>query len=303
MHVSIENSPRTGDDLYPTRLRGHCSPRRREHPTVWPGHTTDSVTSRAELDRHAQRGYTVIAGLLAPAEVATYTAEIDRLAARPELTGHERIITEKHSGKLRSIFDVHRLSEPIAALAADPRLAGRARAILGSAVYVHQSRVNYMPGFHGSGFYWHSDFETWHAEDGMPTPRAVSISIALRPNYPFNGGLLLLPGSHETFLPCRGHTPKAHYRHSLVEQRVGVPTEDEITELAGQCGIAQVTGPAGDAVVFDANLIHASGNNITPYPRANLFLVFNSVANRLQTPFAATETRPEFIAHHEATPI
>lgn len=29
-----------------------------------------------------------------------------------------------------------------------------------------------------------SDFETWHAEDGMPVPRAVSLSIALTDNYP-----------------------------------------------------------------------------------------------------------------------
>jgi ectoine hydroxylase len=259
--------------------------------------------SRAELDRHARCGYTVINRLLTPGEVATYTAEIDRLAALPELAGEQRVITEKRSGRLRSIFEVHRLSEPIAALAADPRVAGRARQILGSEVYVHQSRINYMPGFHGSGFYWHSDFETWHAEDGMPTPRAVSISIALRPNYPFNGGLMLLPGSHEAFLPCLGETPQRHYRSSLAEQRHGVPTEDDITCLAERCGIDQVTGPAGDTVIFDANLMHASSNNITPYPRANLFLVFNSVANRLQAPFAATETRPEFIAHREATPV
>jgi ectoine hydroxylase len=259
--------------------------------------------SRTQLDWHARDGYTIINGLLSPAEVATHTAEITRLAALPELAGDERVVTENSGEQLRSIFDVHRLSDPIAALAADPRLAGRARQILGSEVYIHQSRINYMPGFHGSGFYWHSDFETWHAEDGMPTPRAVSISVALAENYPFNGGLMLLPGSHHTFLPCIGPTPPGHYRHSLAAQHVGVPTEDDITHLAHQCGIQQVTGPAGDAVIFDANLMHASGNNITPHPRANLFLVFNSTANRLQAPFAATETRPEFIAHHTATPI
>ncbi len=44
-----------------------------------------------------------------------------------------------------------------------------------------------MPGFTGSGFYWHSDFETWHAEDGMPSMRAVSCSIALTENFAYNG--------------------------------------------------------------------------------------------------------------------
>jgi hypothetical protein len=47
-------------------------------------------------------------------------------------------------------------------------VVGPARQLLGSDVYVHQSRVNFKPGFNGQDFYWHSDFETWHAEDGMP---------------------------------------------------------------------------------------------------------------------------------------
>ena len=41
-----------------------------------------------------------------------------------------------------------------------------------------------MPGFTGSGFSWHSDFETWHAEDGMPSIRTVSCSIPLMENPP-----------------------------------------------------------------------------------------------------------------------
>ena len=52
-----------------------------------------------------------------------------------------------------------------------------AEQILGSQVYIHQSRVNLKPGFKGKEFYWHSDFETWHIEDGMPRMRALSCSI------------------------------------------------------------------------------------------------------------------------------
>ncbi|MGP3951389.1 hypothetical protein [Streptomyces sp. 7N604] len=34
------------------------------------------------------------------------------------------------------------------------------------------------PPFGASGFYWHSDFETWHAEDGLPGGR---IPVPQRP--------------------------------------------------------------------------------------------------------------------------
>ena len=98
---------------------------------------------------------------------------------------------------------MHLISDLIAELVRDPRILDRARQILGSDVYVHQSRVNYMPGFTGKGFYWHSDFETWHAEDGMPSPRAVSISLALTDNYPFNGGLMVMPGLAPHVRPVR----------------------------------------------------------------------------------------------------
>jgi ectoine hydroxylase len=160
-----------------------------------------------------------------------------------------------------------------------------------------------MPGFRGRGFYWHSDFETWHAEDGMPTPRACSISIALTDNHPFNGGLMVMPGSHRTFVPCAGATPEDHYKESLREQEIGVPSEVDLTRLAAEHGIAQFTGPAGDALLFDSNIMHGSGNNITPLPRSNIFVVFNSVENTLGAPFGAPRPRPDFIASRDFTPV
>src|SRR3546814_19751740 len=72
--------------------------------------------------------------------------------------------------------------------------------------YIHQSRLNYKPGFKGKEFYWHSDFETWHVEDGMPRMRALSMSVLLAENTPHNGPLMLIPGSHQSFLTCVGET-------------------------------------------------------------------------------------------------
>ncbi|MBF6371078.1 phytanoyl-CoA dioxygenase family protein, partial [Nocardia puris] len=111
-------------------------------------------------------------------------------------------------------------------------------------------------------------FETWHAEDGMPAPRAVSLSIALTDNYPFNGSLMVMPGSHRTFVPCVGATPADHYRESLREQEIGVPSTEDITVLAQRYGITQFTGRAGSALLFDSNIMHGSANNITPFPRS-----------------------------------
>lgn len=232
-----------------------------------------------------------------------YGDELALLATDRRIRADERAIVEKTSQEIRSIFEVHKISDRIAELVADPRVAGRARQILGTEVYVHQSRINYMTGFEGTGFYWHSDFETWHAEDGMPEPRAVGISIALTDNYPFNGGLMLMPGSQNTYVSCVGETPEENYKRSLREQEIGVPDRDTLRAMAYELGIEQFTGPAGSAVVFDCNVMHGSGNNITPFPRSNIFIVFNSVENTLVQPYAAPAPRPTFIASRDFTPV
>ncbi|WP_063131702.1 ectoine hydroxylase [Nocardia fusca] len=283
-------------DRYPTRTAERLPLQERHDATVW------GRIGNAELAAFDTDGFAIMDRLLTPEEVAEYAAEIDRLASDPDLRGDDRLIVEKSSQQVRSVFEVHKLSPAVAELVREPRVVDLARQVLGSDVYIHQSRVNYLPGF-GTGFYWHSDFETWHAEDGMPVPRAVSLSIALTDNYPYNGSLMVMPGSHRTFVPCQGATPADHYRESLREQEIGVPTKADITDLAHKYGITQFTGAAGSALLFDSNIMHASGNNITPFPRSNIFLVFNSVENTLEEPFAAPARRPTYIADREFTPV
>ncbi|MGC0141489.1 ectoine hydroxylase [Pseudactinotalea sp. Z1732] len=289
-------------DLYPTRLTEAGAPVQRNHPTVW-GSAEGGPFDDTALQAHEERGFSILQDFITAEEVKGYRAELDRLVSDQSITGDERVVTEKASGEVRSIFEVTSLSPMIDALSRDPRLLDRARQLLGSEVYLHQSRVNYMPGFKGAGFYWHSDFETWHAEDGMPAPRAVSCSIALTPNFPYNGGLMVMPGSHREFVPSVGATPENNHASSLKEQKIGVPSTGAITDMAHRYGIEQFTGPAGSALWFDSNIMHGSGNNITPFPRSNIFLVFNSVENALVEPFGASRPRPEHIASRDFTPL
>jgi len=289
-------------DHYPTRI-ARSSLTSRTEPTVWSAPGTPGPHGDEQLARHDRDGFSTVPALLTPAEVEGLSAEVARMTCDPALADDPRTVVEKRTRQVRSVFEVHRISPLIARLAADERVAGRARQILGSDVYLHQSRVNYKPGFGGGGFYWHSDFETWHAEDGMPAMRAVSVSIALTDNFPYNGCLMIMPGSHRTFVSCVGETPDEHYRESLREQRFGTPDPESLRSLADEHGIAQVTGAAGSATFFDCNCMHGSSDNITPFPRSNVFLVFNSVHNTLVEPFGAAVRRPEYVAAREFTPV
>jgi len=284
-------------DNYPTRLDRPTDPIARIEPAVW-GQHWDGPLTEDELVSMSKDGYLVRPSTVGTNWLPDLHAELGRIAAHAD-ADDPRIIREPGGG-IRSVFAPQLFSELIGEVITLDTVLPVARQLLGSDVYVHQARINMMPGFTGTGFYWHSDFETWHAEDGMPTMRAVSCSIALTENYPHNGPLMVMPGSHRTFYPCVGATPQNNHASSLVKQQIGVPDQATLTAAAHRHGIEQVTGPAGTALWFDSNIMHGSASNITPYPRSNVFLVFNSVENALVQPFRATHPRPEFLAARNA---
>ena len=288
-------------DAYPTRAGSDYMVLDRPGPVAW-GTAADGPIDAETLQGFDSKGYLAIEQLVDPEELEVLRVELRRMSEDPSVRADERTIIEAKSQEVRSIFDVHRTSEVFKKIANDPRVVGRARQILGSEVYIHQSRVNFKPGFEGKEFSWHSDFETWHAEDGMPDPRAVSISISLTDNYSFNGPLMIMPGSHKKYISCGGETPEDNYKKSLVMQGAGTPDKETLTRFADEFGIDVLEGKAGGAVMFDSNCMHASNGNVSPYPRSNIFIVFNSVENTLVEPFGADQPRPDYIGVRDFTP-
>ncbi len=289
-------------DRYPTRFAVAPVPptpiRRREPVVRGPARELAAISGIEDAAaRFDTEGFLSLPEFFSVAEANDWMAEARRLQQWCNETRPPEAFFERASGTLRSLFDVPKYSNAFASLAGHPKLVRLAAAIVGDEPYIHQSRLNYKPAYTGSGYFWHSDFETWHAEDGMTDMRAVTISIALRENNAFNGPLMLIPGSHRTFVPCIGATPDDHYRTSLVAPRVGTPTAaqlDRLIEAGG--GLKMPVGPPGSVVVFDCNMQHASYNNLSPEPRTNFFLVFNARSNALQLPYAARRCRPQFAA-------
>ncbi len=137
----------------------------------------------------------------------------------------------------------------------------------------------------------------------MPRMRAVSCSILLTDNNPFNGPLMIVPGSHTKFVSCVGKTPEDHYKQSLRKQEYGVPDTDSLTQLVKDGQIVAPVGKAGSVLFFDCNVMHGSTGNISPWPRSNMFCVYNSVENALVEPYGGTVARPEFIAARRIKPV
>lgn len=285
-------------DRYPSRNGSEARLTDREDPVVW-GDTASGPLSAGHLEKYERQGFLTFDHLFSERELRAYQDELSRLSNDPNVRALDETVTEPDSGEVRSIFDIHRLSAIIGRLCRDERIVSIAQQLLGSDVYFHQTRINYKPGFRGTGFYWHSDFETWHVEDGMPNMRAVSCSVSLSPNTEYNGPLMVIPGSHKYFLSCEGETPEDHYKQSLKKQELGVPDDENLRKMFEEGGIASPTGSTGLITFFECNLMHGSNSNITPLPRSNVFIVFNSVENTLVEPFCGLKPRPQHVGNRK----
>lgn len=292
------------EDLYPSRIGDRPQMLPRQDPVVHGRWSPDAPLTEEAVRSYEENGFLVLKDVFEADEVELLKAESARLCSggRDHLD-EGTTFTEPNSGDVRSVFKIHQQSPVFSQLAADARLAEVARFLLDDEVYIHQSRLNYKPGFEGKEFYWHSDFETWHVEDGMTRMRAVSVSVLLTENTPHNGPLMLIPGSHKRYVACVGETPEEHYKQSLKKQEYGVPDHESLAELAAEGGIEAPTGLPGTVVIFECNTMHGSNGNITPFARSNAFMVFNAVSNALLAPFGPKTPRPEFIAARDLTPV
>jgi ectoine hydroxylase len=287
-------------DRYPTRISPEILMMKRGEPTVW-GSPEDGPITEDDLTDFGANGFLTASELLTPGEVGECLAELQQLNGGAR--AGDNTVLEQDGDEVRTVFGIHQTDGPLGKLASDPRLADRARQILGSDVYVHQSRISYRPGFRGKGFYWHSDFEAWHAQDGMPGMRAVGISVALADEYPHSGSLMIMPGSHRTFVSCADETQSGRDGEPLRMLEIRRPDTTSLATLCGESGITQFPGDAGSAVIFDSNCLHGSLDNITPYPRSNVFIVYNSVENTLVKPFGGNDPRPQHIASRDFAPV
>jgi len=283
------------DDPYPSRNGIPPAIIERKDPVVYGANSTASPLTQTQLEQYREQGFLVLENLFRDNEIAALQQEMVKLRTDPQLHNAEETITEAGNGEVRTIFRVHALSGVFSKLSADERLTGIARYLLDDQVYIHQSRLNYKPGFRGKEFYWHSDFETWHVEDGMPRMRALSMLITLTENYACNGSLMLIPQSHHQYVVCDGETPENHFKASLKKQEIGTPEDKFLEQLVNRGGIITATAKPGSVILFDCNLIHGSNSNITPHPRSNVFFVYNAISNAVTEPFCNRPPRPEYI--------
>lgn len=295
---------RNNSDCYPTRLGKSEKILPRHDPVVYKNTATGlpfaGPLNGRQLEAYEGNGFLVLPNLM-PQIVGNLLDEINSL--RTKLQGTDRLVLEPDSDVVRTIFDPFGHSELVQTFFQHPDILGVAEQLLGSKTCMIQSRINVKPAFTGRSFDWHSDFETWHSEDGMPRMRALTAWIMLSDCTEHNGPLYVIPGSHKEFISCAGTTREDNYRTSLRKQTVGVPTKSTMESVLNRRHIESITGTAGTVVFHECNLLHGSPDNISSDSRTVLMGVFNSVENAVTEPFGGTRPRPEFLCNRKAKPL
>lgn len=126
----------------------------------------------------------------------------------------------------------------------------------------HNCIMTKHPGF-SSLTSWHQDIRYWRFD----RPELVSVWLALNAEYPDNGGLSLIPGSHESDLG-RGRLDAALF------MRTDLPENREMIDSA----VAVELDP-GDALFFHCKTYHAAGRNQTDQVKKSVVFTYRAADN------------------------
>ena len=229
--------------------------------------------SPVQIAEFEDRGVLLFPSLLDEEEAGLLQQEVPGLLRRP---GPEAVREKEDASSARLVFGVHRFSERFRRLVHLPRILNPVRQLLGEEVYLHQSRLNPKPGFGGGGAWdWHQDYPPWHTIDGIPEPRMIMASVFVDDCTPVTSPLLVIPGSqHHGLLEAELHQDAKGRGYDLhaIER-------DVLEQMAAECGIEALTGPAGSVAFVHVNVLHGSANNVSPWRRAITYLIYNAVSN------------------------
>jgi len=258
-----------------------------------------------EMKLYKEQGYLFMPALFSRTEVEIMKEQLPTVFAEAS----PRRILEKQGNMVRSVYGLHRTNEVFKRLSQHPRLVDTAMQLLDSDVYIYQFKVNAKAALGGDVWEWHQDFIFWQKEDAMQTPRVINAAVLLDDMTEFNGPIFLIPGSHSDGVidmnarHANGNgngngTPS--WINDLTTDLKYSLSKEVIENLVRTKGIVAPKGPAGSVLFFDANIVHASPSNLSPFDRAVAFVTYNSVEN---IPAEVEKPRPDFLVDRQVIPI
>lgn len=147
-----------------------------------------------------------------------------------------------------------------------PGVVGPMQQLLGGRVVMplaHHNCIMTKQPRHSSDTGWHQDVRYWSFE----RPDLVSLWLALGDEYPRNGCLLVIPGSHRMAFEPDRFDQQLFFRADHPQNQALIATARHV-ELA-----------AGDVLLFHARTLHAASRNFTSETKYSVVFTFRSLDN------------------------
>ncbi len=289
----------SANDLYPTRGEQERLTERKD-PILHGLDYCHKKLSDPQITDYERNGFIIVPSVFSAAEVACINRELKRLKQLANIEKKRYWRREIPAGESESLFAPERTTTLFRNLARDRRILDRVQHIVGSPVYLHRSRIHIEDKVNGTAYPWHSEFETWHAEDGVPRMRGVEVWLMLSPSTPTNGAFRMLAKSHHIYAACQGSKLKTGNGNGHSMHGLSRPSFETLTRLFYFGELAKAYGEPGTLVICDSNLMYGSSRNAEANPHVTAMLSYNSMENRpVGRPFAARHLRPSPLVNHE----
>jgi ectoine hydroxylase len=147
------------------------------------------------------------------------------------------------------------------------RLADAAEQILEDEAYHYHSKMIMKDARTGGAWAWHQDYGYWY-QNGVLSPKLVSVMVAVDPATRENGCLQVLRRSH-TY---------GRIDHILTGDQAGADME-RVEQIATREELVYCEMAPGDALFLHSNLLHRSDQNRSEHPRWTLICCYNARSN------------------------
>lgn len=248
-----------------------------------------------QLAAYERDGFIVLPSLFSEEEVQEMKAELRRIQS----IDTDHLVREKTGGVAKTIFKVHEQDSPTASpifhkAVRAPRMLEPAKQLLNDPeLYVYHTKCNLKTAIDGSVWQWHQDFGTWHI-DGVSEPNMTTALIMLDEPTEIGGCLYFIPGSHKLGSLDPAFDEATGYRFYVV------PKPTMLDVFAKHPDPVPIIGKPGTVVLFDANIVHASGHNLSGDDRWQAYVVYNQVKNK---PADVENPRPDYVRSTNFAPL
>ncbi|MBS0211283.1 MAG: phytanoyl-CoA dioxygenase family protein [Planctomycetes bacterium] len=225
--------------------------------------TTSTITEQ-QVAAYRRDGYILLRSLFAADEMQLL---LDYARRDPALQSAAYARKDASGAETKLALWNHAGDDLYSLFARSPRIVDPMTQLLDDEVYLYHMKMMLKEPLVGGAWEWHQDYGYWY-NNGCLSPRMASCLIAVDRANRENGCLQVLRGTQQL----------GRIDHGKSGEQTGADME-RVNAALERHELVYVECEPGDALFFDANLLHRSDQNRSPNPRWSLICCYNARSN------------------------